>query len=279
MSGIYKIKQAVNTYTETELKISEYIIKNSSKVLKLSVIDLANKIGTSSAAIVRFSKKTGFIGYADLKLSLARDKYEIEEEFDLILRKTDSVENLIHKSYEDTIQNMEHTYKLISITELEKGIELIKKARRIYIIGVGGSKIICDDLSQKFLRINKDVINYTDIHVQAAAMAHISELDVLIVISYSGKTEDVLKLASMANVAGAKIISITKFDKNLLNKISDVVLHVPSNEKEMRLGAISSRFSSLVMTDLLFYGLAKDNYEVAKDGLVKTKQLADEFKL
>ncbi len=55
--------------------------------------------------------------------------------------------------------------------------------------------------------------------------------------------------------------------------LADIALYVPVVEKELRLGAISSRNSALTLTDLLYYGLSKAHYDQTKNDLIKTRQL------
>ena len=81
--------------------------------------------------------------------------------------------------------------------------------------------------------------------------------DAALFISYSGTTKGLVEIAKMIKNKNVPIISITQFKPNPLSKLSDIILQVPNEEKEIRMGAISSRISSLVMTDLLYYGVFK----------------------
>ena len=72
---------------------------------------------------------------------------------------------------------------------------------------------------------------------------------------------------------GIPCISITQNSKNIVAKNATVNLFVPLEEKEIRIGAISSRTASLVMTDLLYYGVYKNDLQDNKDKLLETKDL------
>ena len=56
MSCIFKIKEGFNSFTNTEKKLAEYILKNKDEVIGLSAQDLSDKADISPAAVVRFSK-------------------------------------------------------------------------------------------------------------------------------------------------------------------------------------------------------------------------------
>ena len=70
-------------------------------------------------------------------------------------------------------------------------------------------------------------------------------------------------------------IGLVDVDKVLHDKqipfISNYSLKVPSEEKELRIGAISFRISSFVMTDLLYYGVFKRNFEEHKKNFIDSK--------
>ena len=76
---------------------------------------------------------------------------------------------------------------------------------------------------------------------------------------------------------GARIVGVTKYNlKSTLSILSDIRLFVPVEEKEIRLGSIASRNSLLTITDLLYYGIAKTDFNVTKDLLVRTRQFIKE---
>ena len=72
-------------------------------------------------------------------------------------------------------------------------------------------------------------------------------------------------------------ISITQYSKNLIAKRSGICLYVPVEEQAIRIGAISSRIASLVMTDLLYYGLLKYDLNGNRDKLVETRGLVSKI--
>ena len=169
-------------------------------------------------------------------------------------------------------QNIKETFNLIDYHELEKAIELINSAKTIYLLGVGGSSVVCLDFYHKMTRIHQNVIYDRDQHTLMARIAQLEKDDAVIVVSYSGETESVNSIVKNAKKIGAKIIGVTKFNlKSTLSNLSDIKLFVPIEEKEIRLGSITSRNSLLIITDLLYYGIAKIDFNSTKDLLVRTR--------
>ena len=119
---------------------------------------------------------------------------------------------------------------------------------------------------------------HNDFHYQLAAAAHMTDRDSAIAVSYSGTTREVNTAVQLAKELGTPVISITQFKKSPLVKLSDILLYIPSSERELRLGAIASRNASLIVTDLLYLGLAKNDIGLIKEYLVKTKEAIKRLK-
>lgn len=273
MSSIFRIKEGFSTYTDTEKRLAEYILEHKDEVVNYSAQILGEKVNTSAAAVVRFSKKLGFKGYTALKVELAKDKSIDQVDFDDIIKEEDSVGIMLIKANAINIKTIEQTYKLINPDVLEEVILQLIKCDAVYLFGVGGSGIVCDDFQNKLIRINKRSQYNKDPHIQLAAAAHITKNDVAIGISYSGNTIEVNTAMEHASSVGAYTVGITQMSKSKMSKICSGLLYVPTEEKELRLGAIQSRNSSLIITDLLYYGITKANIDIAKNRLRNTRDI------
>lgn len=274
----FKIKEARQSLTGTEQRIADYILEHQEETIHASAQSMGDVTKTSAAALIRFSKKLGYSGFTALKVDLAKDGNDVSENFNELIAQDDNIETLIRKSQSITQQCLEQTYQLINVRSLQCAIDALIRCRNIYLYGVGGSGIVCEDLMQKLTRINRSVVYHSDMHVQIACTAHINSDDVAIAISYSGETQDINTAIKYAQSVGAATIAITQFNaKSTLSKLANIVLNTPVQERELRLGSISSRNASLILTDLLYYGVAKENLERTKDNLVKTRELIHEI--
>jgi len=273
-----RMKQYSEDFTQSEQKISEYILKNQEEVVNLSAQELGEKTGTSPASIVRFSRKLGFSGFGELKIEIAKTTSSEDEELDTIISPKDSVSDIAEKVVNRAVTSLKETYSLINIKDLEESINLMREAETIYLFGIGASSLVAMDLMYKLVRINKRVIFNIDSHLQLAAVVHITNKDVAIGISYSGKTREVNEGIIRAKEKGAKVISITNCNKNPLSSISDISLNIPNEERQLRFGAISSRMDQLALIDILFLGVAIGNFDKIEDMLMETKEIVKKLK-
>ena len=278
MSCLYKIKSCEN-FTKTEEKLSHYILENVNSIIYDSVQDIAAKTNTSPAAVIRFSKKLGYNGFTELKLDLAKDSTEEIPLFSEKICQKDSLKTIVKKSMASDTSAVEQTYKLLRIETLNNAVQAMKSAKRIYLFGISSSGICCLDLAQKLSRVGYNVVFYNDFHMQLAATTYITKDDVALAISYSGNTKEINVAMEQAKSQGATTISITQFIKSPLLKFSDLVLYVPSQEKDLRLGAVSSRNSSLILTDLLYLGMIGNELDEYKKNLITSRNLVNKLRL
>lgn len=269
MNAYLRIKEYNDSYTPTEKLIAEYILEND--VLQDSAQVLGEKTNTSAAAIIRFSKKIGFKGFSDLKMNLAQSTKEEKQEVDLIFDVNDDIGTLVEKGCRLNMNTVLKTYQLINIDTLEASIDLLNDASTIYLFGVGGSSVIDLDIYQKLMRIGKKVIYNPDLHVQMTFTQSMDQNDAALIISYSGSTTGLVDVAKVLHEKQIPFISITQINSNPISKLSTYSLKVPSEEKALRIGAVSSRISSFVITDLLYYGVFKKNFEEHKKNLIDSK--------
>lgn len=272
MNCIIRIKEYEKSYTPTEQQIANYILEHPNDVLNYSSQMLGEITNTSAAAIIRFSKKIGYKGFSDLKMNLAKsDTTETPTDVDIIFNEKDDIATLVDKGCQFNMNTVLKTYQLINIEDLQQAIDLLCNASTIYLFGVGASSIIANDIQQKLMRIGKKVIYNNDLHVQMTFTQSMSEDDIAVIISYSGNTRGLVDITKILNTRNIKIISITQLNPNTISKNSTINLKVPHEEEELRIGAIASRISSFVLTDLLYYGVFKNNYNEHKNNLIDSR--------
>ncbi|GAA0695684.1 MULTISPECIES: MurR/RpiR family transcriptional regulator [Clostridium] len=279
MSYILKIEQHFEDFTQSERKIAKYILENRQDVITLSTQEIGILTDTSPASVVRFSRTLGYEGFQDLKLEIAKTQNQDEEKIiDDIIEEGDSIEEVVQKVANQGINTINNTVALLNIEDFEMAINEIKKAKNIYLFGVGASAIVAMDLQHKLLRINKIAVFHPDANIQLAMSVHANKGDLVIGISYRGRSKDVNNSIRRAKANGASCLSITKYGNNPLADLCDINLRVPNVEKELRVGAIASRMAQLMVTDILFLGIAKDNFEEVEKYLKSTKKMTDMLK-
>lgn len=267
----------VEQITPSERIIADYILAHPEEMAEMSVADLAERSGGSQAAIIRLCKSLGVKGYPELKmkvvgdLQIAQDSYEYRE-----FSPNDSIEAIVQSVSHNNMQSIRDTMKILDMDHLQRAVEALSRAKRIFFYGTGASNLIAQDAQHKFLRINKPSFTFTDPTVQMTAAVTTQEDDVAVGISYSGETKPVIQSLLYANEAGAATISITKYGNTTLSGVASIPLFIASTENEIRSGAMASRITQLNLIDILYLGVASTNYGEAVDYLQRSRKvLAD----
>jgi DNA-binding MurR/RpiR family transcriptional regulator len=279
--GLVRIKEMFDELNPSEQKAASYILRHPERMLELSIAQLAEESGSSQAAIVRLCKSMGVKGYQDLKLKVAGDLQQGQatghgggyQE----IRPGESMDNIIQYVSSNNVQSILDTVKVLDAAVMEKAVEALEKAQRIYFYGMGASNLIALDAQQKFLRISKTALAFADPHLQLTASVALTEADVAVGISYSGETKQVIAALRSAREHGATTISITKYGNTPLSAYADYPLFISSTEHEIRSGAMASRISQLNVIDILYLGVASRNYEQAVQYLDRSRQVIKEL--
>ena len=281
MNILEYIKQNYGDFTDSEKLIADYLLSNNESIINLSAKEIGEITNTSAATLIRFSKKLGFESLNEMKLKLSMSLRDIKEkaDFEYINKKLETTD-IIYGIKKSIDKVMDKTVNLIQEEDLEKAIDLLSKAKNIYIYSVGVSGLVGQDFYYKLSRINKRCIAHVDTHLQITSSILMEPEDVAVAISYSGTTKEVIKCVENANKNNVPVISITKASiSNKLEDLSDITLKVPYVEKSLREGAMSSRISQLAIIDMLFIGMAKENIEEVENKLVVTREAVKDLKL
>ncbi len=254
MSVMMNMLRYKDNLSLSEKAVLDYLIEHKSTIKDFTVETIAKRAYTSPASVVRMCQKLGYKGFKDFKIDfiLANAKIEIPEnkEYeDVVLNKD---RNCGRTAIENNIRVLEDTLRLYDEETIQKAAEIIMNARKILIFGKGSSYLVCKDLEMKLRRINKFCIAQGESHDQLVDASFINQKDVIVFISNSGKTQEIISAALVASENKANIISIVKFGSSMLSELSDVVLFTSSFEGEFRSAAMTSRISQMCMVDALF---------------------------
>lgn len=274
-----KMRQGMTSFTPSEQKIASYILENPKEAMNLSVVEMAEKSNTSEASVVRFCKTLGLKGYQELKLSISMSsigKSTKEKILHEIINANDTPDVILNKLSAGSIQAIEDTNNVLNISSLAEAIDKINECEKIYLFGVGASSIVALDAQYKFSRINIPTFMFFDHHIQLTTAVHLTEKDVAIGISHTGRTMEVINILKVAKERGATTISITQYGKSPIQEVSDIVLYTASVENNFRSGAMASRIAQLLVIDSLFIGVACKRYDEVIEHLKVTREALED---
>jgi DNA-binding MurR/RpiR family transcriptional regulator len=255
-----------------ERRVGEAVVADPLLVARESVTSLAERCRTSPPTVVRFAQHMGFSGFPELKLALATaagieegrsSRAPLSGEMD----PSDTLADIVAKiGYADS-RAVESTTAGLDVAVLEQVVDALVAARRIDIFGIGASGLTANDLGQKLSRLGLAVSVATDRHAAMTLASLRGPDDVVISISHSGATADVIEPLRVAGQGGARTVALTNHPRSPLARRADLVLTTTTRETTFRSGAMASRIAQLTVVDCVFVGVAARDFERTRRAL------------
>ena len=264
---LVRIRGALPGLQPAEQRVAAAVLDDPAAASGLSVQALAAQASTSTATVLRFCRAVGTEGYPQLRLALA-GAAAAEAALDPSrpvgdIDAADSLDQVIAKIVHNEARALTETGAQLDRFALRTAVDAIAGARRIDVVGIGASGLVALDLQQKLHRIGLMAFGWTDAHAALTAVALTGPSDVLVAISHSGTTTDVLEPVALAAGRGATTVGLTNFGGSPLAAAAGVVLTTAARELPLRSAATASRIAQLAVVDCLFVGVAQRSYDAA----------------
>lgn len=230
-----EITARIPDFSKGHRRIADYILSHYDKAAFMTASKLGDSVGVSESTVVRFASELGFDGYPELQRVLQEEMrtrltavQRIEVSFDRFGQDEVFKSVLLHD-----IDRIRRTLEETNPADFSAAIDLIVKAKRIYIMGIRSSASLASFLGYyfKLMLPNVTVIETGSRSELYEQLMHMCSDDVIIGISFPRYSRQTVYAISYANDVGAKSVAITdssdspiaeKADKALLAK-SDMV--------------------------------------------------------
>lgn len=254
-----------DTFFEQEKKIANYIMQNHEKVVNMTIGELAEASGTSVATISRFCKKCNVEGFHHLKIGLAREI--VESDVDVPVSNTISRDNIgqsLQNILANKIEELKQTVSLINVKQLDEILDCIQNAGVVQLVAVGNTIPVALDGAFKLNQIGIKTIAGTIWETQLSFALSLQKGDVLIAISNSGESRQVVKMVKAAKKNGATVVGITNNPKSTIGLLVDYHIQTATREKLFLNEFCFSRVSAVTVIEILYLLLTvgqEKNYE------------------
>ena len=271
MSILKKLSNPQIKASKSDNKLIHYFLSNGLKACSSSISEISRDCDISHATVPRFARKFGFETLKDFKISLAQDLGAQDSD-----SHTKRTAINLKESCEATAQKLlQLNQTLLSQTAVEIGFESVTKmvkemvsARHVFFFGIGSSGFLARDAARKIARIGIDARCYTDSHEIMTHSAMITSNDLVIYISNSGKTGELVRSAAICSKRGAMICAITAETTSPLYSFTDITVLHAVHDYDLAHGYADSRLSVFFIIDLIYIELIKALGEKA----IKVKQ-------
>lgn len=234
LTVVDNISRNMDRLSNKQKNIAEYLIRNSGKIGFMSLKEISEEIGVSEVTILNFCKTIDIESFTELKRlfqELVKQELHIPTEIKYSLLELESIDD----AYNNTIQIQKFNYeKIIRENNMDMFADISKEiteAERVYICGMGMSKVIAEYLDRrlKLIYIDSKIIDMGDILPSCIDIQRATTKDAFILISFPEYSPNVIGLSKYLSQNNISFISITDGDNSPLAQNSTHILKCPSD--------------------------------------------------
>ncbi|MGP2528264.1 MurR/RpiR family transcriptional regulator [Acidaminococcus sp. LBK-2] len=230
------IREMYEKLSKSQKILASYIIKNYSLIMYTNILDMSKGAGVSPATITRFVRILGYSSFSDFQKKAIQEN-EKRVPFSQLKRMFQGAEkfnkdsNQIFRIISNNIKLLEQLYTPELQIEFEKSIDILKRAKTIYIAGQRSSYTVAYYLAFMLGQM-KDNIHLISLSVGMlpSELSNVQKEDCLIMISYARYTSISAKICEYFKKKNAPIILITDNAISPIAINADEVLLAPNGE-------------------------------------------------
>lgn len=248
---VNRIKSTYPIMTSTEVVIADYIVDHVDEIAEMSVYELASATDSSPATVSRFCKKIGFIGFQELKYGLSREwltpDYGIPQ-----LSTQESVSTLKQKVLMFNKRALDDMLLTLDDEALMRAALLISKAEHILFVAEGASSSSAKAACLSFQLLGLQCELSQDPYLEIARIAQLTEQDLVIGLSYSGRSRNTIDAMKLAHTRKISTIGIAGVPNTPLSKLLDVELLINTTASNDFCNSLAARISECGIFSVLY---------------------------
>jgi DNA-binding MurR/RpiR family transcriptional regulator len=252
------IESAYEELTNVEKNIANYFIDQVEDE-DLSSKAVSQRLYVSEASLSRFAKKLGFSGYRQF-LFAYQDSHQSSRHLDLLTKQ-------VLNSYQKVL---EKTYSLIDNDQMVRIAKMLDEYNRVYIYGIGSSSVVAREFKLRFMRLGLDVDYLAESHSIRMNITRVNQESLVIGISVSGKTEEVIEGLREAKEKGAKTIMLSAARVYEYRSYYDELILIGGLKNLAISDKISPQVPALIVVDILYSHYLNYNNDNKKEKLQMT---------
>lgn len=229
--------------TPVERSIADFFVRNE-ELRDFSSKRVSRELYTSEATLSRFAKKCGYKGYREFIFA-----YENEIRDNLRDHNISALTKKVRGTY---TQILDRSFMNLDEEQIKRISGLMSVKGRIIVVGLGSSGFAAREFELRFMRLGTDVRAVTDSQMIPMTIALCDDNSLVIAISLSGATKEVIDAVRLAKTKGASVVVITADRKTKAGAYYDELIQV-SSVKNLDDGTkISPQFPVLIIIDVLY---------------------------
>lgn len=262
-----RLAAAMPSLSPAERRVAEAVAADPSAAARATTAQLARQAGVSEPTVIRFCRSLGFDSLPELRLALASAG---PARMHRRIAPGMSVAQAAAAVLENASAALEAARAGLDPEPVERAAVALLRAARVELWGFGASAAVAEDLAHKLFRVCRGVIARHDPHMQAMAAATLDGDAVVLCISHTGRTRELIEAARLAKCSGATIIALTA-PASALAREADILLPAAVDEDTALHVPMVSRLVHLALGDALAVAVALLSPPAAEERLGRMK--------
>ncbi|ASL83310.1 MurR/RpiR family transcriptional regulator [Serratia marcescens] len=275
MNTLDKIQNHLERLSKSERKVAEVILASPQTAIHSSIATLARMADVSEPTVNRFCRRLDTKGFPDFKLHLAQSLANGTPYVNRNVEEDDSVDSYTSKIFESVMASLDTVKANLDIAAINRAVDLLTQAKKISFFGLGASAAVAHDAMNKFFRFNIPVVYFDDIVMQRMSCMNSGEGDVVVLISHTGRTKNLVEMAHLARENDATVLAITSRDTPLAQAATLALLLDVPEDTDVYMPMVS-RIAQLTLIDVLATGFTLRRGAKFRDNLKRVKEALKE---
>lgn len=267
------------TFSKGQRRIAGYIVEAYDKAAFMTASRLGKTVGVSESTVVRFAVELGFDGYPEMQKAMQ----------EMVMNRLTSVQRIevannrignqdvLGKVLQADADKIRQTSETISREDFQTAVNVILKARRIYLLGVRSAAPLANFAGYYMNYMFEDVrvITVSGAGEMFENLVGITPDDVVIAFSFPRYSSATLKAAQYCRGIGATVIGITNSHVSPLAANSDCVLLAKSDMVSL----VDSLVAPLSVVNALLVSLASAREQEVQKSLSTLERVWEEYNI
>jgi len=270
---LQQIQRVRASLSPAEQRVADLVLKQPRSALNDPIATLAKSAEVSQPTVIRFCRTLGCKGLSDFKLRLASGLSGTMPITHAQVTGADSSLEVGDKVLGNTASAILTVRDQLNRESIDRAVRLLAEADRVEFYAVGHFGTVADDAQFKMLRMGVGASSYTAPRLQMLAADLLKPGVVVVVISGSGRIDELVTVVDKAHEHGAVVIAITASQSPLARK-ADVALIVDHVEDTASQLPMISRILHLLIIDILTVGVSVRKGADARPHLDRAEAIA-----
>jgi len=232
----------------SEKLIADYIITNPKDAVTSTITNLAKNIGTSNSTITRFCQKLHYRNYNEFQTLLSNE-----------ITPTKLPSEISSKIKFYHMRLLTSSMELLNSNELIDFVNQILKSHQILLCGIGSSGLTAHEFSIRLVQMGLQSRAITDSSLMLTQSSMFTSKDLIIAISNSGETSEVVKACEIAKKAGTPIYALTQKKQSSLAGVADKIMFISGINQLNDSKYVNSQLAFIFLIDIITYILLEDS--------------------